>query len=185
MFKLSKVLCVFIFVSFCSVLADSHRTNLNYLNSKQKKFLQNFQNQSSNFVNPTTDYKKINPTKYKVVVRNIKNNFILVLPESFDSKWKLYPLEKESNTEKIFETLGKDFIDEQYHFIANDYANAWLIDLDYIRTNFNVLQENGSLSIVAEFHPQRLYYIGLGVSLLTFIGIVLYILYFVIKKVKR
>ncbi|MEK7119588.1 MAG: hypothetical protein AAB889_03670, partial [Patescibacteria group bacterium] len=39
---------------------------------------------------PRVTFTKINPTKYKVVVRDAKNPYTLVLSQSFSQKWKLF-----------------------------------------------------------------------------------------------
>lgn len=39
---------------------------------------------------PVTEFKKINPTKYRVVIHNAKENFPLVFSESFNGSWRSY-----------------------------------------------------------------------------------------------
>jgi|WetSurMetagenome_2_1015567.scaffolds.fasta_scaffold06019_6 hypothetical protein len=39
---------------------------------------------------PTIEFKKINPTKYKVIIHHAKENFPLVFSESFHDGWKAY-----------------------------------------------------------------------------------------------
>jgi len=69
-----------------------------------------------------------------------------------------------------FETWGKEPIPEDKHFLVNGYANSW-----YITPEDADGQENYELII--EFYPQRLFYIGLGISLITFLGCLGYLGY--------
>lgn len=43
---------------------------------------------------PTLSFSKINPTNYKVTVKNAKNPYFLVFTEQFHDGWKIYPDEK-------------------------------------------------------------------------------------------
>ena len=82
----------------------------------------------------------VNPTKYIVDV-NSSRHFFLILGESFDPNWAAY--------------IDDKIVTE--HFIANGYANSWYIS------------KTGSFQVVLEFLPQKLFYIGSGISLITFI----------------
>lgn len=52
---------------------------------------------------PTIEFKKVNPTKYKVVIHNATSEFPLIFSESFHDGWKTYLATPKSNfkTEKI------------------------------------------------------------------------------------
>lgn len=62
-------------------------------------------------------YKKINPTRYIVNLKDVRENNVLVFSEEYDNQWEL-------------DKFG------QNHFKINGYANAWLIDKpgDYVLT---------------------------------------------------
>lgn len=72
-------------------------------------------------------WMQISPTEYIVHVKSDKP-FILVFLQSFDNRWKIY-------------IDGKEYPGYK-HFIANVYANAWLID------------EIGELTIVIKYKTQ-------------------------------
>ena len=74
----------------------------------------------------------------------------------------------------MFETWGKKPLSEERHFLVNGYANAWLIKPEDVggRTSYR---------LIVEFWPQRLFYIGLGISGLTLVGCLGYL---VVNKVK-
>lgn len=50
---------------------------------------------------PQITFKKINPTKYKVIVRGSKNPYTFVLSEKFSSKWKVFYLSEKNNANTL------------------------------------------------------------------------------------
>jgi hypothetical protein len=68
-----------------------------------------------------------------------------------------------------FETWGKKPIAEDRHYLVNSYANSWYITPEDVGG-----QEDYEL--IVEFWPQRLFYIGLFISLITLIGCLAYLL---------
>jgi hypothetical protein len=97
---------------------------------------------------PDITFKKVNPTKYTVQV-NSSNSFFLVFSESYHKDWVAY-------------VDGQQILNE-YHFVANGYANAWYIN------------KTGTYTITLEFWPQKLFYIGSSISITTLILCILYI----------
>ena len=74
-----------------------------------------------------------------------------------------------------FETWGREPIAEDRHYLVNGYANSWYItpaDVDG--------QENYEL--IVEFWPQRLFYIGLGISGMTLISCLAYLIFVWVKE---
>lgn len=139
---------------------------------------------------PRIQFEKINPTKYRVKVFNATKPYILVFLEAFHKSWKVYISSKEPKEEdfvssyfdgkiqegrhkdifideKTFETLGMRSLPENTHFIGNGYANAWLI------TPFDV-QGKSDYEFIIEMTGQRIFYIGLGISILTLLGCLLW-----------
>jgi 2-polyprenyl-3-methyl-5-hydroxy-6-metoxy-1,4-benzoquinol methylase len=191
--------------------------------------------------NPAIEFRKINAAKYVIKIHGAKNDFPLVISDSFNSKWKLYfstiegnnlsknSLEKysiisgneneQATKEEVSNFIKKgvvtslgsandtsevavpDFISKDYggtiqndnlqgghfydvilknpvvgedsHFVANGYANGWIISLDKLcRNNSNcVKNKDGSydFEIVSEFYPQKYFYIGIFISCITFL----------------
>ena len=62
-----------------------------------------------------------------------------------------------------FETWGKKPIAEDRHLLVNGYANSW-----YITPQDSDGAED--YEIIIEFQPQKLFYLGLGISLATLLG---------------
>jgi hypothetical protein len=106
--------------------------------------------------NISVTYEKINPTKYIVHI-NASKPFFLVFSESYHKDWKAYVSEP-----NWFITLFVRPISDDYHFIANGYANAW-----YINPNEIDKDGDGKFTITLYFWPQNLFYIGAIISLVT------------------
>lgn len=80
---------------------------------------------------------------------NATQPFCLVLSESYDKNWVAY-------------INGKQ-VPNEYHFIANDYANGWYIN------------KTGTYTITLEYTPQNLFYTGAVISITTLIMCIAYI----------
>ncbi|MEM0236094.1 MAG: hypothetical protein QW628_12310, partial [Thermofilum sp.] len=93
-------------------------------------------------------YERVDPTKYIVHV-NTSHPFFMVFSESYHKDWVAY--------------VDGQQIPDEYHFMANGYANAWYIN------------KTGSFTITLEFWPQKLFYIGSTISITTLILCVLYV----------
>lgn len=240
--------------------------------------------------NQEVEFKKVNPTKYRIIIHGASGKFPLVFSESFHNGWKMYltspqspPLkvegdlgnykildgneedqasedeladyiskgwittlgdgkEKEINHTKWVDNKEKfdyaeryniDFISKNFqgtiqndnlpsghfwetwlasrsgenksgflgfarndkvvqipdedHLMANGYANSWVIDVDKLCSeNPNSCRKNPDgtfdLETVVEFWPQRLFYIGLGISGLTLVCCIGYLGYDFIKR---
>lgn len=114
---------------------------------------------------PKISFKKINPTKYVAQVSGAVNPYLLVFSESFHSGWRAYIRKVSSPKSAIWETWFKKPLSEDRHFLVNGYANSWWVE------------KQGDYEIVLEFWPQRLLYIGLLISGLTFLCCVGYLVY--------
>ncbi|MBU4348439.1 hypothetical protein KJ671_03015 [Patescibacteria group bacterium] len=88
----------------------------------------------------------------------------------------------------IFETWFKKPLPEENHLTANGYANSWWIDLEEVcqvesykvesgEGSFCIKNPDGSydFEMVVEFWPQRLFYVGLGISGITLLGCIIYL----------
>ena len=98
---------------------------------------------------PTITFQEINPTKYEVEVENATQPFFLVFSESYDKGWVA--------------SIDGQQIPDQYHFTANGYANGWYIN------------KTGTYTITLEFWPQKLFYVGSAISIVTLILCTLYV----------
>ena len=134
---------------------------------------------------PDIEYRQINPTKYEVKITSVSEPFYLVLNEKFNPDWKVYHKDTIAGTgnakanylTKIKEGIQDNFLDtlftkslpEEAHLYANGYANAWLIDPSkYTRQQ--------KFIAVIEYWPQRIFYLGVTVSIISIAGSLIYLI---------
>jgi hypothetical protein len=98
---------------------------------------------------PNISFEKVDPTRYVVHVRDAKYPYFIVFSETYHPQWKAY--------------VNDEQVPDEYHFIANGYANSWYIS------------KTGSYDIILEFWPQRLLYMGSAISMVTLAFCVIYI----------
>jgi len=94
--------------------------------------------------------QKINPTTYIAHV-NTTRPFFIMLSQTFHESW--------------IALVNGERVPDQYHFVANGYANAWYIN------------KTGSYTITLEFWPQKLFYIGSAISLTAVVLCLTYLTY--------
>lgn len=184
---------------------------------------------------PIIEFKKIKPTKYRLVAHKVSGSFPLVFSESFQSGWKLYQsdttksnkkivanytVDKDNegdqanaeelnkfleqgivtniNTEKtdfvskqfnssiqndnlpngnLLETLFAKPLPEEVHLLANQYANAWIVDPAALCKEDSCTQNSDGtydIAFIVEFWPQRLLSFGIVLSLLTIVSCFIY-----------
>jgi hypothetical protein len=91
-------------------------------------------------------------------------------------------------TGKFYETWLKKPLNADNHLMINGYANSWMIDVNEVCEKENVCVKNSDGSydfeMVIEFWPQRLFYIGLGISGMTLFSCLVYLVYDWRKKRK-
>jgi hypothetical protein len=93
-------------------------------------------------------YTKNNPTKYAIDV-NTSTPFFLVFSESYHKDWVA--------------SIEGQHIPDEYHFVANGFANGWYIN------------KTGTFTVTIEFLPQQLFYAGSAISVTTLIMCVVYL----------
>lgn len=98
-------------------------------------------------ISPQITFEKINPTFYKVSIKDAVSPFILSFGQGFDEGWKLEAEDKK--------------ISRSRHFKINGYANSWLIE------------KEGDYTLFVRYAPQNIFYIGSIVSLITLFSFVL------------
>lgn len=133
---------------------------------------------------PKITFTEINPTEYRIDIRNAEEPYTLVFLDAFSKDWKLYYLNSanrisnsdttyfngyvEENRSKnnildkyFFATLGKTSIAEENHFMVNGYANGW-----YITQKDSNRKENYTL--ILEMTGEKIFYLS---SILSLIGL--------------
>ncbi|MCP4649299.1 MAG: hypothetical protein GY853_04340 [PVC group bacterium] len=149
--------------------------------------------------NPEIVFKKINPTKFSVEIKNAKHPFWLVFNERFHEDWNIYKTQiSDANTlrndelssysqfgvkesEYRLQFAPQDFkflflkpMDLQ-HKVANAYANAWYIEPE----NF---EKSNNFSFVIYFLPQSFFYLGLLISVFSMLLSVIFMIVYSIKR---
>ena len=160
---------------------------------------------ASNLQPPKIEFKKINPTRYIVDVKGANGPFTLVFSESFHEGWKGYVRQsKVSSQQSAVKTIGyrletksepwsalwsawKDGgkrIEIKDHFVVNGYANGWIVNPSIVSSRQSAVDSQRSavgsqqsFEIVLEFKPQRLFEIGLIISMTTLFGCIGYLGY--------
>jgi len=158
---------------------------------------------------PQLEYKQINPTKYIVNVTNASESFPLIFSESFHPAWKIYVApdlagqgtgqfisENNQGTVQNDNLNGGHFYDLMFrkpvlddkHLLINGFANAWWVDINELVKQGKITKNADgtyNFSVYIEFEPQKYFYIGLGISGITLIGCLTYLVYDFIKRRKK
>jgi hypothetical protein len=153
-----------------------------YKNIKLSYFPKNYY---GNFLIRESDRKLVPPSSvktekifnhaYKVKFNSAKEDFLFNFLETYHSGWKLYP---SRGNYKWFSNLFKQSINVE-HFQANNYSNAWYIDVNELKDKGLVKQNlDGTYDIemIIEFWPQRLFYLGSVISGITLLGCLIYLI---------
>jgi hypothetical protein len=93
------------------------------------------------------EYKKINPTKYEVQIGKLDRGMVLVFLGNYSRHWKInYPRMEAA---------------KPIHFSVNGYANGWYIPINASNSKATIYYE-----------PQRYFYVGGTITVVTIVGIV-------------
>lgn len=91
---------------------------------------------------PEIVFEQINPTHYIIQVTNATEPFFITFLSTYDEGWKAF--------------IGSYCLPYEQHFIANGYANCWLLD------------DLGSYEINLIYEPQKLFIYGSSISIASF-----------------
>lgn len=104
---------------------------------------------TQNFLeSPNVEFKKDSPAKYEAEVEAKGSPHIIVFSENYSTEWEIALFDKKGSRIKV----------NPPHFSANAYANAWYIE-----------GVNNPYKLEIFYKPQRLYWIGSVISILTII----------------
>jgi hypothetical protein len=119
---------------------------------------------------PVIDYTYVNPTKYKLEVKNATEPFVLILSQNYHSLWEI---------------LGPNgqVIDQPTHFRINGYANAWIINPQLICQKISCQMDNQTytFNLATSFSAQKYY---LPAALLSYGSLLLSVLLLLLHKEK-
>lgn len=143
-------------------------------------------------------YKRINPTKYRVTIKNATKPFLLVFQNRFNQHWKLYPADTPIVSRNIsdsyfdgeitellpinqiidrnpFETNGTNSLYDNAHIQVNGYANGWYITPDNLSGRFDY-------EFIVEMAAQKKVYYTFIVSAVSLVAFLLYGVKLLINK---
>ncbi len=127
-------------------------------------------------------YQISNPTKKFIQVHGATTPFYLAMSESYDPKWRL-ELDN-GNVRGLVHSISPfahaNAVPAADHIDLNDFENGWYVDpAQLCRDNAAGCTRNAdgsyNIRLVAEFTPQRWFYVGSVISALTLIGCVGYL----------
>lgn len=153
---------------------------------------------------PEITFRMINPTRYLVGVK-AHDSFWLVFSENFNKGWKASLLQQlasgsqsshepppsHDNTHwsallSAWRERGKKIALTE-HRMVNGYANGWWIPIEKLKgldSKFRDMDEEGYVrfQLLLEFTPQRLFEIGVILSLTTLMVFLVYLIWYVMRK---
>lgn len=109
---------------------------------------------------PKISFSKLNKTAYNVNIGNANEPFLLVFGEAYSEGWRAYIVEN-SQTYNFLRTFFSKPISQVNHYPLNGYSNGWLVN------------KRGNYSIIVEYFPQKIFYIGIGISMISFGAIII------------
>jgi hypothetical protein len=128
--------------------------------------------------------EKHGATKTTIHVRGATKPFYLSLSESYNPLWRL-----ELNNHSVQALAGRllpnapaDAVPAKQHVKLNDFQNGWYVDPAALCGSNKAgctRHADGSydIELVAEFTPQRWFYVGAGLSAATAVGCAVYVVY--------
>ena len=135
-------------------------------------------------------FKSANPTKKTIHVAGATTAFYLNMSEAYHDKWQL-----EFNNAKLtgfnswLPWAKNDIVPASDHYDLDTFANGWYIDVPKLCSHQNLCIKNAdgsyNLNLVAEFTPQRWFYVGAIISGGTLISLLGTLSYFGVRRLKR
>lgn len=129
----------------------------------------------------SVNWKFINSSEYRIKINSVKNPIYINFTDSFHPGWKIRV--GQFNWKN---TLSSNYsVPEIYHTASDANLNSFYLDPKLICAKYKCMENNdGSFNIDATiyFKPQIFTYIGLIISMFTFVGLSLILIILVSKK---
>lgn len=142
------------------IIANSNESLLNITQNSTSRVIVFYKNQNNNTIiqnsslninnTPIIEFKKINPTKYRIRIHNATSIFPLVLSESFHPSWYLYLTPKKFqvkndnlNSYSISEIENQATIEELNTFTERGWVSS--LGCDFVSKNFQDTIQNNNL----------------------------------------
>jgi hypothetical protein len=119
-------------------------------------------------------YVKINPTKYELQISGSEGTVMVIYREKFSKNWIMHTNSYSSLISQVFPTIGIKHQNVVFpHSQKIGYANGWDIDMKELCATNNDACKYADGKYVAkltiEYWPQRLLYLGISVSIISFV----------------
>lgn len=145
-------------------------------------------NPTKTLANPkTVRYSSANPDTKYIQIHGATKPFYLNVSEAYSSEWRL-----DVNNAKLHRVgswvpmANVDAIPSQDHYVWDNFANGWYIDVNQLCSTRQLCTRNpnGSydISFVAEYTPQRWLYFGFVISGLTILSCIAFTIYYFRKR---
>jgi hypothetical protein len=128
------------------------------------------------------EFKKINPTKYRVSIKQVSKPFLLVFNESFDHGWKAYIKTSGRNASfdgwpvvagSLMSKGTRHLLDR--HLPINGFANGWWIPVgEKLADGYSV--KDGPFEVIIEYAPQRLLEVVFLLSGISLVGCIVVVI---------
>ena len=147
-----------------------------------KKLLDKELFKHKNTLSIITEFNKISSTKYEVILHQTRGTIPLVFSQTFHTDWKLYPVKNTINT------WFKESLSEENHYIANGFANSWIINVDKLCANSkeNLCTKNPQggydIDLIIEFWPQRIFILSFVISITSTLLCLIVVIYLKLKE---
>ncbi|WKZ33464.1 MAG: hypothetical protein QY316_03395 [Thermodesulfobacteriota bacterium] len=108
---------------------------------------------------PQLGFERINPARHMVHVKGADKGFALAFLEAYHPGWRAYmaaPGNGDSGSMLIERLRSRGALELDTHFVANGYANGWLVPDEAIG--------DGEFTVIIEFRPQMAMEAGLLIS---------------------
>ena len=135
-------------------------------------------------------FEKLKPALSTIKIDGATTSFYINMAETYHPKWRLTVNNAKNQGLNSWVPWAKpDVIPDSDHFKLNDFANGWYIDVDKLckEQQLCTLNADGTydLELVAEFTPQRWFYVGLIISGTTLAGCLGYLGFVGWRKLRR
>lgn len=133
-------------------------------------------------------YQIINPAKVLVTIDSASGPFFLTTVQQYSQSWKIYLNSIHSSAfGSLYPFAEPNFISQDNHIALNGYLDSWYIDVNSLCNNSNNCQRNSdgtyTIEIVMEYWPQRYFYLGFIIFVITISLCFIYLLVIFLKKI--
>jgi hypothetical protein len=128
-------------------------------------------------------YQALSPTKKLVHIKGASTPFYLAMSEAYQPQWRL-----EINNQRVVGPVNNwvpwvspNAVVANDHFKLDDFLNGWYVDVDEFCHKQHLCRQNADgsydMELVAEFAPQRWFYIGGIISSAALLGCIGYLVW--------